>query len=566
MNGYQTKSRRKPLRFWGWGYEHEQLSAEENAFIEATVKGFMPDGTPEIAPPTIDEFNLPDSRLTVPDSLAPLISTSAYDRLVHCYGKSFADIARMFLREAPHAPDGVAFPETEQDIIELFDYAQDNNLAVIPFGGGTSVCGGVEADVGRDYDGTLSLDLENFNQILEIDPVSRRARIQAGILGPDLEKRLKEHGLTLRHYPQSFPFSTLGGWIATRAGGHFATLYTHIDDLVESTRTLTPTGAIETRALPGSGAGPSADRMIIGSEGTLGVITEATMRLQKRPQWRATASIAFDNMLQGANAVRHIAQAGLYPSNCRLLDEAEVAINRVAETRCAILVLGFESADHPVDHWINRAVEIARENGGQLSGEAVVFNAGHGDSNRDEAESWRNAFIRMPYWRNRLVGFGMIADTFETAISWDQFPGFYKAIRQEMTAAIEAITGHPCSFSCRFSHVYPDGPAPYFTFYAVGDSNGNMRNTLEKWRQIKQHANRLVVENGGTITHHHAVGRDHRSGYERQTSPLFRQTLAATKSFLDPSAILNPGVLFDPAGKDVGITGILGITTTDKGL
>ena len=476
MRQYETKSTRRPLRFWGWGYADEHLTEEENALVESTVSAFVPEGAVELEPPGVDEFDLPESRVKIPASLEPILSNLPYDRLVHTYGKSYADIARMFLRKVENAPDCVAFPRNEQDIVDLFDYCQAQGLAVIPFGGGTGVCGGTEADVGQGYRGSISLDMENFNRILEVDATSRRARIQAGILGPDMEAGLKPHGLTLRHYPQSFPFVTLGGMIATRAGGHFASLYTHIDDLVESTRLLTPAGVIETRALPGSGAGPSADRLIIGSEGSLGVITEATMRLQKRPQWRATTSIRFADMLQGAEAVRHIAQAGLYPSNCRLLDEAEVAINKVASERCAVLVLGFESADHPVEPWIDRAVNIARENGGRLAG--VVANASHEDPGASEAESWRNAFLRMAYWRNRFVAFGVIADAVETAITWDRFPEFYRSITREMNEAIAEITGHSCSFSCRITHIYPDGPAPYFTFYAVGDTRGKLHNAL----------------------------------------------------------------------------------------
>ena len=555
MKSHQTKSDRKPLNFWGWGYADEHLTTDEHAMIEATVKSFIPDGAVERTPPAIEEFDLSPSRLNVPATLESIISTLPYDRLVHAYGKSYPDIARMFLRQAPNAPDGVAFPKNEQDIIDLYDYTANHNLAVIPFGGGTSVCGGVEADVGDDYRGTLTIDMENFNRILEVDEISRRARIQAGILGPDLEAGLRPHGLSLRHYPQSFPFVSLGGMIATRAGGHFATIYTHIDDLVESTRLLTPSGVIETRALPGSGAGPSADRMIIGSEGSLGIITEATMRLQKRPRWRATASIIFDNMPHGAEAVRHISQAGLYPSNCRLLDDAEVAINRIADKPCAVLVLGFESADHPVNHWVERAVEIARDNGGVPSQAGVVYNASHQDSKENEAESWRNAFIRMPYWRNRFTACGIIADAFETSITWDRFADFYCTIKQEMDRAIGNITGHPYTFSCRFTHIYPDGPAPYFTFYAVGDTEGNLHNAIDKWKRIKLLAMQLLADHGATVTHHHAVGRDHRPGYEQQTSPLFRQTLASAKAFLDPSAMLNPGVLYDPSGKNVGITG-----------
>jgi alkyldihydroxyacetonephosphate synthase len=557
MGEMQSKSQRRQLRFWGWGYADEHLGEDENRLIEGIVHTLIPGSGVELAPPAVEEFELPPPRLgRLPDPLGEIVSTLPYDRLVHCYGKSYPDMARMYLRLAPNAPDGVAFPKNEQDIEAIFSYATANTVAVIPFGGGTSVCGGVEPDVGAAYSATLTVNMEHFSRILEVDPISRRARVQAGILGPDLEAGLKPHDLTLRHYPQSFPFVTLGGMIATRAGGHFATVYTHIEDLVEATRVLTPGGVIETRALPGSGAGPSADRLICGSEGSLGIISEATVRLQQRPRWRATASVAFDNFLRGAEAVRKISQSGLFPANCRLLDEQEVAINRVADRPCAILVLGFESADHPVDPWMERAVEIARDNGGALPDGGIVYNAGHANRQGSETESWRNAFIRMPYWRNRVTAFGIVADTFETAVTWDRFPDLYRTVKREMEQALAEITGHPFAFSCRFTHVYPDGPAPYFTFYAVGDTSGNLLNAIDRWKEIKQRSMQLLADHGATVTHHHAVGRDHRFGYEQQTSRLFRQTLAAGKALLDPAGILNPGVLIDPRGKDIGITGI----------
>lgn len=546
MAEYATRSMRKPLRFWGWGYQDEQLTEAENELVEASVALFSPGGAVEVKPPTLEEFTLPPSGLAWPASLDEIISILPYDRLVHTYGKSYADIVRMLMRQTPRVPDAVAFPRSEQEIADLLDFAQSQRVAVIPFGGGTSVCGGVEAAVGEGYRGAISVDMERFNRILEIDPTSRRARIQAGIRGPELEVGLKPHGLALRHYPQSFPFVTLGGMIATRAGGHFASLYTHIDDLVEATRTVTPTGCIETRALPGSGAGPSADRMIIGSEGIMGIITEATMRLQSRPEWRATAALTFTDVFAGAEAVRLISQAGLFPANCRLLDEAEVAMNRVADKPCAVLVLGFESADHPVDPWIGRAADIARSCGGQLDEAGIVYRDTRNNASSGAAQSWRNAFLRMAYWRDRLAAFGMIVDTVETAVTWDRFPGFYRLFTGEMKRIISEITGHDCSVSCRFTHIYPDGPAPYFTFYAVGNNRGDLSDALEKWTRIKAEAVDLLVENGATVTHHHAVGRDHRSGYERQTSPLFRQVLAAAKARVDPAGILNPGVLVDP--------------------
>ena len=259
----------------------------------------------------------------------------------------------------------VAHPRDEDELEAVLEWCQSANAAVIPFGGGTSVVGGVEARVGDRYDGAVAIDLKAMDRVLEVDPVSRAARIQAGATGPRLEEQLAEHGLTLRHFPQSFEFSTLGGWIATRAGGHFATLYTHIDDLVESVRALTPAGAWESRRLPGSGAGPSPDRLLIGSEGTLGLITEAWVRVQAKPTHRASTSVRFASFATGAEAVRAIAQSGLYPSNCRLIDPAEAKLTTGGDGEHALLVLGFESADHDLDAWMGRALELCREHGGE---------------------------------------------------------------------------------------------------------------------------------------------------------------------------------------------------------
>ena len=559
MAQIETLSKRPALRFWGWGYADEHLSVEEDHLVETMAKMLSPDNAIEVPPPRLSDFKLRPARLAVPKQFQAMVSTTTYDRLVHSYGKSFGDIVRMFLHQVNNPPDWVAFPLNEQDISDLLAYAGEHSMAVIPYGGGTSVCGGVEADVGDDYRGSISLDMQHFNQVLEIDSISRAARVQGGILGPDLEQQLKTQGYTLRHFPQSFRFSTLGGWIATRAGGHFASVYTHIDDFVESIRLLTPSGVIASRRLPGSGAGPSADRMVLGSEGILGVVTEAWVRLQSLPKWKASVTVRFPNFVAGAEAVRLISQSGLFPSNCRLLDETEVHWNHLAPEPCTLLVLGFESADHKVHHWMARALEIVSLQNGQF--EPVTYSSS-ADQVKDQtpdntAESWRNAFIRMPYYRNRLVGFGIIADTFETAISWDKFDALYAGVKKDMLRAIMDITGQPGLVSCRFTHIYPDGPAPYFTFFARGDKTGNLTHVLDNWRKLKLVANDLVVGLGGTVTHHHAVGRDHRSGYEQQSPELYRQTLAVAKAHLDPKAVLNPGVLIDPVGKKVGMRGVL---------
>lgn len=554
-----TLSRRPARRFWGWGHADTTLDARELEKVKGMVQ-HLGARFEERAAPRVEEFMLRAPRIAPPAPLATMFSSSAPDRLNHSYGKSFADCARMWLRSVPNPPDFVAFPDDEQAVVDILDWAAAANVAVIPYGGGSSVCGGVEPAVGDRFAGAISLDLERLDRVVEIDLDSRAARIQAGVFGPDLEAQLKPHGLTLRHFPQSFEFSTLGGWIVTRAGGHYATQYTHIDDLVEATRMVTPAGVMQTRRLPASGAGPAPDRLVIGSEGTLGVLTEAWLRLQARPTFRATASVRFNDYFAAARCVRALAQSGLNPANCRLLDPMETVFAGVGDGRCSILVLGFESADHPVQAWMGRALELVREHGGECDADDVTRSMADPDGDphrRGAAGAWRDAFMRMPYWRDPAVGLGVIIDTFETAITWNRFEAFYKTITEGMTATIERLTGQEAMVSCRLTHVYADGAAPYFTFATRASASGDIASALAAWREIKLAANELVVANAGTSTHHHAVGRDHRSGYDKEVPALFRQMLAAAKARSDPRSILNPGVLFDPLDLPLGITGIL---------
>ena len=559
-----TLAHRRELCFWGWGYADAGLTPAEQSQV-AGLAAQLGTGAAPAPAPRLEEFDLPAPRVAAPARLAAIMSATPYDRITHGYGKSFADLVRLQARTMAHPPDWVAFPRSEDDVEALLEFAAGSGAAVIPFGGGTSVCGGVEPDVGGDYRAVISVDLQYLNQVLEVDRSSRAALIEGGALGPELESQLKPHGLTLRHFPQSFEFSTLGGWIATRAGGHFATHYTHIDDFVESVRMLTPRGAMESRRLPGSGAGPSPDRMMIGSEGTLGLITRAWMRLQDRPRFRASASVTFPGMPQAAEAVRAISQAWLFPSNCRLLDPLEAFMNGVGDGNTALLVLAFESADHPLQAWMARALELLADHGGRWDADSVqrsmaAAGAGEesGEHRKGAAGDWRNQFLRAPYYRNYLTPAGIIADTFETAITWDRFEAFYAGVRERVGGAIREVSGAEPLLSCRFTHVYPDGPAPYFTFYCMGTGSGDMNAMLDRWRTIKLAANEAVTSLGGTVTHHHAVGRDHRPhGYDEQVPPLFREAFAGARRVLDPNGLMNPGVLLDTPERGAVVGGVL---------
>jgi alkyldihydroxyacetonephosphate synthase len=548
----------RPISHWGWGYADRKPSTVELEAAAPGVRERLGFGGEQVEEPVpLDAIELAPPRLAPPSSLAAIFTEDHYERVSHAHGKAYRDVVRAFRGRIENPPDLVAHPGDEGEIAAVLEWCAESGAAAIPFGGGTSVVGGVEPRVGEKHAGAVSIDLRWLDRVLEVDATSRAARIQAGALGPALEDQLRPHGLTLRHFPQSFEFSTLGGWIATRSGGHFATLYTHIDDLVESVRALTPAGVWESRRLPGSGAGPSPDRLLIGSEGILGVITEAWVRVHERPSFRASCGVTFDDFAAGARAVRELSQSGLNPSNCRLLDAAESGLTHAGPPGKALLVLGFESAHHPVDEPMRIALDAAREHGGQ-PGEVRTKGAPRPGASREAAPgradgedpvgAWRHAFLAAPYLRDNFVALGVLSDTFETAITWERFEEFHGRVMETARAAVAGASGVPSSgpgaprLSCRFTHVYPDGPAPYYTVLAPARRGSE----VEQWDEVKAAASETLLAAGGTITHHHAVGRDHRPWYDRQRPAPFADALAAAKHAVDQAGTLNPGVLLDP--------------------
>lgn len=528
---------RRRRKHWGWGYEDEQPppgQVREAAAGLGAHLGFEPREVEQPVP--LEQVKLPEPRLAPPAQLGEICEADGHARASHALGKSYCDVVRGFRGRFEHAPDFVVRPRHEDDVERVLEWCTAERVAVIPYGGGTSVVGGVEAsfDGGR-YNGVLSLDLSALDRVLEVDHVSRSARIQAGASGPRLESQLSEHSLTLRHFPQSYELSTLGGWIATRAAGHFATLWTHIEDMVESVRAIAPAGAWESRRLPGSGAGPSPDRMLVGSEGGLAVITEAWMKVQPRPEHRASAGVRFATFMGGAECVRALSQADLHPSNCRLIDAEEARLTFAGDGSAALLVLGFESYDHEVAQLLQRALAICAEHGGRVGEQRVSGPGERAAGTEGGVGAWRAAFLRAPYVRDVFVAMGVLSETFETAITWERFP----ALHERVLAAVQAVAGEDAKVSCRFTHIYPDGPAPYFTVIAPARRGEE----LQQWQAIKQSVSDALIDCGATITHHHAVGRDHREWYDRQRPELFARSLRAAKDELDPAGVMNPGVL-----------------------
>ncbi len=587
---------------WGWGYEDQRFSPEQ---VRAAADGLaahlgLGEGVEVEDPVALEDARLPPVRIRPPADLAEICSDDAHARASHAWGKSYADVVRGFRGNFEHAPDFVAYPCEEHELERLLEWCAAARVAAIPYGGGTSVAGGIRPEVDSSYNGAITLDLGALDHVLEVDPISRSARIQAGATGPELERQLGEHGLTLRHFPQSFELSTLGGWIATRAAGHFATVWTHIEDFVESARAITPAGAWESRRLPGSGAGVSPDRMLAGSEGTLGVITEAWVRVQPRPVHRRSVGVLFGDFARGVECVRELSQSGLNPANCRLIDQREAKMTMVGDGGSALLVLGFESTDHPVDAWMARALEICGEHGGEVTerggstgggkgeagsrgggglreggglrggggsregggsrggagsreggglrggagsrSDAGSWGAGADDKGPDAVGAWRQTFFAAPYLRDVFVAMGAISETFETAITWERFPALHERVMGAAEQAMREVGAQPGGVSCRFTHVYPDGPAPYFTVLARGRRGAE----LEQWGAIKRAVSDAILAAGATITHHHSVGRDHRPWYDRQRPDPFAAALRGAKAAVDPRGIMNPGVLVDP--------------------
>jgi alkyldihydroxyacetonephosphate synthase len=547
--------------FWAWGWADRLPTDEERRELKSRIEGML--GFPErplLDLPTLDDVTLAPPRVEPPADLSCAATTDKRDRVTHTYGSAYRDLVRGFHGQFDDAPDVVAYPERESDVQAVLDWAAEANVAVVPYGGGTSVVGGVECD-GAGYAGVCSLDMRRMDDVPEVDEHSRAARIEGGATGPEIQAQLADHGLQLRHYPQSYEFSTFGGWVATRAGGHFATRYTHIDDFVESVRAVTPAGTLETRRLPASGAGPDPNRFLLGSEGAFGVITEGWARVQPRPPYRAKATVRFDDYWDAVAACREVVQARLTPANCRLLDANEAMLNEVAFDGSSVLLLGFESTDSlpPIEADLDRAVDIAESHGGRVSegpttedrttdadesGTGDDGASGTGDDDEDgdgedgDSGEWRDSFVEAPYMFNSLVSMGVLVDTFETAVTWDQFPALHDAIQETVTDAMEEECGAGF-LSCRFTHSYEDGPAPYYTLLAPAD----VGRELEQWRTIKQAASDTLMDYGATITHHHAVGRVHRDHYHEEVPEHYLDALRSMKRTLDPEDIMNPGAL-----------------------
>jgi alkyldihydroxyacetonephosphate synthase len=414
---------------------------------------------------------------------------------------------------------------------------------VVPFGGGTSVVGGVAPLRGRHH-AAIALDLRRLDAVVGVDARSRLATLQAGMTGPAVEAALAAHGLTLGHLPQSFEFSTVGGWVATRSAGQASAGYGRMDDLVAGLRAATPAGPLEARALPATAAGPDLRELLMGSEGTLGVITEATLRVAPRPGAQAFWACSLPDFAAAGEALRALEQAGAAPTVTRASDEEETRINLAmagsAQEATALrtylrarghghpclLILGWDAPGAAALAERRRAAaRVLREHGPVSLGGRV-------------GQAWAARRFHGPYVRDELLGRGIMVDTLETATTWDALPRLYGAVGAALRGAL-AARGTPAAVGCHVSHVYPDGASLYFTFLARQERGAE----LAQWRAAKAAASDAIAATGGTITHHHAIGRDHAPWLGEEIGALGLDVLRAVKARLDPAGIMNPGKL-----------------------
>ena len=523
---------------WGWGAESAQpdrAALEGMRSLAQERFGFGGEEVVEAVP--LEQVELPASRVSPPPSLAEICADDPHARASHSMGKAYRDIVRGFRGEFENVPDVVARPRTEAEVEAVLAWCCDEGYAAIPFGGGTSVCGGVEPRLPREYPGAVTIDLGALDRVLEVDEVSRSALIQAGAPGPVLEDQLRERGLTMRCFPQSFEFSTLGGWVATRAGGHFATKLTHVDDMVESVRAITPAGVWQSRRLPGSGAG-AEPRPHAG-------------RVRGNP-WRDHGGVgprpsapALQDVVR--SRVRDVRGGRRGGSRDLAIGPGPVELPPPRSGGGCVHGRGGrpECASRPrlrVSTSPGGRADADRGRGGAGARRQARrgAHAGRRPGDDDNVGAWRSAFLSAPYLRDSLVSLGVLSETFETSITWERFEEFHATVMETARKAV----GEPSKVTCRFTHVYPNGPAPYFTILAParrGEEDA-------QWGEIKAAVSDALIDAGGTITHHHAVGRDHRPWYDRQRPEPFAEALRAAKHALDPAGVLNPGVLIDPVG------------------
>ncbi len=535
----------RQMRWWGWGESRHAHELPEHAlvFLRETI-GVAERPRPPVA---LEQVRLEPTRLTeaVRGELQSICGAEHVldghgERVLHAAGKGYPDLVRLRAGEPEGSPDAVVHPGGHREIMAVLGLCAARSVAVVPFGGGTSVVGGL-APLRGEHDAVIALDLGRAAGLLRLDHESATATVGAGLRGPELERLLGAEGFTLGHFPQSFEYVSLGGCAATRSAGQASTGYGSIEKMILGLRLAAPAGEIELPPLPASAAGPGLRQLLVGSEGTLGVISEVSLRVRRAPEQRIYEGVFFESFAAGSQALRLLAGEHVLPDVARLSDEQETRMSlalagsgglkgRLGRSYlgargyggACLAILGFEGARGEVAFRRRRALQLARRSGGLSVGASP-------------GQAWLKGRFGAPYLRDELLEQGVMVETLETATQWSKLDQLHRGV----TGAIEAALGEPCLVMCHVSHVYESGASLYFTFLAPQREGAE----LEQWREVKAAASQAIVDGGGTITHHHAVGRDHAPWMASELGEEGLRVLRAAKAELDPAAIMNPGKL-----------------------
>jgi alkyldihydroxyacetonephosphate synthase len=536
------------MRWWGWGEATHPpgLPAQALDFLAETT-GIAERARPPVA---LSAVRVEASALAR-EALAALrtivgtehVRDDHAERVLHADGKGYPDLVRLRAGEPEGAPDAVVLPADAAQLDALLALCARESIAVVPFGGGTSVVGGVAPLRGK-HAAVISLDTARLDGVLALDRESRTVTVGGGLRAPALERYLGERGLTLGHFPQSFEYVSLGGCAATRSAGQASSGYGAIERMVLGLRMSTPTGGLALAPMPASAAGPSLRQLAIGSEGTLGVISELSLRVREAPRERIYEGVFFENFSAGVEFMRTLAQNGTSPDVARLSDEQETRMSlalagsgglkgrlgrlylgaRGYREGC-VAILGFEGEQAQTSARRTRALQLARAGGGLAVG-------------RSPGEAWLKGRFGAPYLRDELLTHGVMVETLETATQWSNLLRLHSAVARAIDDALRA-GGTPGLVMCHVSHLYESGASLYFTYLARQRDGAE----LAQWRETKQAASDAIVQHGGTITHHHAVGRDHAPWLEAEVGERGVAALRAIKDQLDPSGVMNPGKL-----------------------
>jgi alkyldihydroxyacetonephosphate synthase len=533
----------RPQKWWGWGDPERRIALPATAM--KMLRSELGDAVP-VRPVELDEVAMPQAR-PLPEAIVDAVNPASVlvaheQRVRRAAGRSYPDLIRLRGGRLDAAPDAVVMPGSPGQVSALLEICSREGIAVVPFGGGTSVVGGVDPVAGQ-HRALIALDLRRMRAV-EVDRVSLTATLGPGLRGPEAEDALRAQGLTIGHFPQSFEYATIGGFAATRSAGQASSGYGRFDELVTSLALVTPIGELRTRATPHSAAGPSLRELALGSEGVLGAITEVTVRVRPAPQAsRYEAWIAAD-FTSGCELVRSLAQADALPDVARLSDEAETRVSlglsgttgprrallgaylRLRGRRRGCLVIcGWEGERESVDRRRALGARLLRRGGAAALGEAP-------------GRAWERGRFEGPYLRDELMDLGYLVETLETAHTWSRLDGLYRGVGGALEAALRA-QGTPGIVMCHLSHAYRDGASLYFTVLARARPDAE----LEQWRAVKTAACEAIVAAGGTITHHHAIGRDHAPYMAAEVGETGLEALRAMKARLDPAGIMNPGKL-----------------------